>query len=381
MVRTEWPSCSARETETLAAGSARQASSAASSSSRGSGCGRLSTRAIDARLRSLVCSCSCMSTTTPLGSMPRFLPRVLRFGGGPQQNRPARTRGFWEGVRMSPPTILPCRTASYSERAPRPTRSRAPSPRTAAAPASGTPSATSRAGCVDGSSGDVACDHYHRYREDVALMAELGLDGYRFSIAWPRIQPDGRGPANPAGLDFYDRLVDALLAAGIGADGDALPLGPAAGAGGRRRLARPRHRRAVRRVRRHGRRARSATGSAHWITVNEPCVVTMLGYAIGMHAPGRRLMFDALPGRPPPAARPRPGRRRAARRRRDQRRASRQQPLAGVGRPPTPTTTGRRADLYDALLNRLFSDPMLRGRYPEGFAELDARSRSPRTSR
>ena len=64
----------------------------------------------------------------------------------------------------------------------------------------------------DGDTGDVAVDHYHRWADDVALMAELGLTAYRFSIAWPRVQPDGKGPANEAGLDFYDRLTDALLA-------------------------------------------------------------------------------------------------------------------------------------------------------------------------
>jgi beta-glucosidase len=63
--------------------------------------------------------------------------------------------------------------------------------------------------------GDVACDHYHRYREDVALMQRLGVQSYRFSIAWPRILPQGRGSANEAGLAFYDRLIDELLAAGI----------------------------------------------------------------------------------------------------------------------------------------------------------------------
>src|SRR6266536_3364519 len=63
--------------------------------------------------------------------------------------------------------------------------------------------------------GDRAADHYHRYREDVQLMAELGLRAYRFSVAWPRVQPQGRGPANAAGLAFYDRLVDELLGAGI----------------------------------------------------------------------------------------------------------------------------------------------------------------------
>src|SRR5262245_62866724 len=63
----------------------------------------------------------------------------------------------------------------------------------------------------DGSSGDVACDHYHRMAEDVQLMAWLGVDAYRFSIAWPRVMPQGSGPVNERGLDFYERLVDALL--------------------------------------------------------------------------------------------------------------------------------------------------------------------------
>src|SRR3954452_23805596 len=62
-----------------------------------------------------------------------------------------------------------------------------------------------------GDTGDVACDHYHRWPEDLALMSALGLRAYRFSIAWPRVLPAGSGPVNPAGLAFYDRLVDALL--------------------------------------------------------------------------------------------------------------------------------------------------------------------------
>lgn len=68
---------------------------------------------------------------------------------------------------------------------------------------------------IDGTTGDVACDHYHRYRDDVALMAELGIRSYRFSIAWPRVVPTGAGAVNPAGLDFYGRLVDELLLRGI----------------------------------------------------------------------------------------------------------------------------------------------------------------------
>ena len=68
---------------------------------------------------------------------------------------------------------------------------------------------------LNNDNGDIACDHYHRYREDVQLMKQLGLNAYRFSIAWPRILPTGRGQVNTAGLDFYDQLVDALLAEDI----------------------------------------------------------------------------------------------------------------------------------------------------------------------
>jgi beta-glucosidase len=66
-----------------------------------------------------------------------------------------------------------------------------------------------------GHTGDVACDHYHRYKEDVALMKQIGLQAYRLSVSWPRVMPDGVGAVNKKGLDFYDRLIDELLAAGI----------------------------------------------------------------------------------------------------------------------------------------------------------------------
>ena len=68
---------------------------------------------------------------------------------------------------------------------------------------------------ANGDTGDVACDHYHRYAEDIALMRNLGVEAYRFSVAWPRVMPAGSGAANEAGLAFYDRLIDGLLAAGI----------------------------------------------------------------------------------------------------------------------------------------------------------------------
>src|SRR5678815_3329455 len=68
---------------------------------------------------------------------------------------------------------------------------------------------------ADGETGDVACDHYRRFESDVALMRSLGLTAYRFSLSWSRVLPEGRGKVNPAGLGFYERVVDRLLAAGI----------------------------------------------------------------------------------------------------------------------------------------------------------------------
>jgi beta-glucosidase len=68
---------------------------------------------------------------------------------------------------------------------------------------------------TNGDTGDVACDHYHRWRDDLVLMRELGLTAYRFSVSWPRVLPEGDGAVNGRGLDLYDRLVDGLLTAGI----------------------------------------------------------------------------------------------------------------------------------------------------------------------
>jgi len=136
-------------------------------------------------------------------------------------------------------------------------------------------------------SGAVAADHFHRYEQDVRLMAELGLRAYRFSIAWPRIQPDGSGPANQRGLDFYRRLVDCLLEHGIEPwitlyHWD-LPQ-PLEDAGGwpSRALAD-----------RFADYAELVYGAlhdrvVHWMTLNEPWCSAFLGYAEGVHAPGRQ---------------------------------------------------------------------------------------------
>jgi len=140
----------------------------------------------------------------------------------------------------------------------------------------------------DGNTGDVACDHYHRWREDVALMRQLGLGGYRFSVSWPRVIPAGTGRVNAKGLAFYDRLVDALLAARIDPwitlfhwdfplalydrGGWLSPDAPkwfADYAG------------VV--VRKLGDRV------GHWITLNEPQCFVGIGHSDGGHAPGLKL--------------------------------------------------------------------------------------------
>ena len=138
-----------------------------------------------------------------------------------------------------------------------------------------------------GETGQTACDHYRRWKEDVRLLAELGLNAYRFSVSWPRVLPEGKGAVNERGLDFYDRLVDALLARGIrpfvtlyhwdlpqalqerGGWGSADAVGWFADY-------------AAVVARRLGDRVHD------WITINEPEVVAFAGHAHGVHAPGRR---------------------------------------------------------------------------------------------
>jgi beta-glucosidase len=138
---------------------------------------------------------------------------------------------------------------------------------------------------IDGSTGDVACDHYHRWREDIALMKDLGLKGYRFSIAWPRIVPNGRGQVNQAGLDFYSRLVDGLLEAGITPfptlyHWDLPQVLQDNGGWPSRGTAQAFVEYTDVVTRALGDRVK------HWITHNEPWCAAMLSYQIGEHAPG-----------------------------------------------------------------------------------------------
>jgi beta-glucosidase len=137
-----------------------------------------------------------------------------------------------------------------------------------------------------GDTGDVACDHYNRWREDVALMKKLDQTSYRFSIAWPRIQPTGKGPANQKGLDFYSRLVDELRKQGIRPFPTLyhwdLPqaLEDAGGWPNRETADRFGEYAAI---------MATALGDRvdDWMVFNEPGVFVLLGYGIGMHAPGK----------------------------------------------------------------------------------------------
>jgi beta-glucosidase len=136
-----------------------------------------------------------------------------------------------------------------------------------------------------GETGDVACDHYHRWRDDVGLLADLGLNAYRFSVAWPRVLPHGTGRVNQAGLDFYRRLVDALLDAGITPTLTLyhwdLPQALQDRGGWAERAT-------VDAFAAYARVVGEALGDRVplWITHNEPSVSTILGHLTGEHAPG-----------------------------------------------------------------------------------------------
>ncbi|MGW0044321.1 GH1 family beta-glucosidase [Rhodococcus sp. NPDC003348] len=146
---------------------------------------------------------------------------------------------------------------------------------------------------VRGESGAVAIDHYHRYREDVALMRELGAGAYRLSVSWPRVQPTGSGAVNEAGLDFYDRLIDELCAAGIAPAVTLfhwdLPQSLQDTGGW---LARDTAARLAEYADIVGRRLGDRVDM--WMPLNEPVVHTLYGHALGVHAPGHQLGFGAL---------------------------------------------------------------------------------------
>ncbi|UCG17829.1 MAG: beta-glucosidase [Phycisphaerales bacterium] len=145
-----------------------------------------------------------------------------------------------------------------------------------------------------GHTGDVACDHYHRYREDVELMRWIGLKAYRLSISWPRVLPDGAGAVNPMGVDFYDRLVDELLAAGVTPYVTLFhwdfPLALYERGGWLNRESAEWFAEYAKVV-----ADRLSDRVGHWLTLNEPQVFVSLGHFEGVHAPGDKLtMKQAL---------------------------------------------------------------------------------------
>ena len=225
---------------------------------------------------------------------------------------------------------------------------------------------------ANGDTGDVACDHYHRWEEDLELLAQLGLGSYRFSVAWPRVVPTADGPVNEAGLDFYDRLVDGLLARGIDPlitlyhwdlpqwledDGGWLARDTAwrfaeyAGVV----------------VARLGDRVR------RFSTFNEPYCTALLGYGAGVHAPGIRGIETALTAAhhlnlahglgavalrahsPSPVE------------------VSMVLNVAQVYPASDSPTDAIAARHVDDLSNKIFLEPMLRGRYPETLLEETSR--------
>jgi beta-glucosidase len=229
-------------------------------------------------------------------------------------------------------------------------------------------------GAIDnGENGDVACDHYHRMPADVALIRDLGIDTYRFSVAWPRVQPGGRGPVNPAGIAFYDRLVDELLGQGIDPwvtlyhwdlpqeleDAGGWPV-----------------RDTAYRFADYAELVHAALGDrvTHWTTLNEPWCSAMLGYVEGVQAPGRRdftagihAVHHLLLGHGLAAARLRAA-------------ATRPIDLAitlnlSTANPATEAEVDREAARRaDGLGTRIYLDPLRHGRYPQDVvADLAAR--------
>ncbi len=214
---------------------------------------------------------------------------------------------------------------------------------------------------LEGHTGDVACDHYHRSDEDLTLAAGLGLDAYRFSISWSRVQPDGQSAANPAGLDFYDQLVDRMLERNLSPFPTLfhwdLPQALEDRGGWLNRDTAYRFADYAALV-----ADRLGDRVPRWITLNEPFIHMAFGYALGIHAPGHSLYFDALPaghhqllghGLAAAALTERGG----------------QVLLANNCTPVSPASDQpadlAAADVYDTLHNRFFLDPVLTGRYPD----------------
>ncbi|MCT1478390.1 GH1 family beta-glucosidase [Microbacterium sp. p3-SID336] len=215
---------------------------------------------------------------------------------------------------------------------------------------------------IDGSTAEPACDSYRRSEEDAALAAGLGLDRYRFSIPWARVQPDGRGHGNTAALDHYSRAVDEMLEAGVTPFPTLfhweMPSAVEAAGGWLNRDTAERFGEYAALV-----AARLGDRVSSWYTLNEPAMTTLQGYAVGALAPGKQLLFGALPT----AHHQLLAHARAAA-------ALREHGAGAVGLvnnhtwvlPLHDTAEDREAAfLYDLLHNRIFSEPLLAGSYPD----------------
>lgn len=211
----------------------------------------------------------------------------------------------------------------------------------------------------DGSDGKIACDHYNRYKKDVSLMSKLGLGSYRFSVSWPRVFPEGKGPVNKKGLAFYDKLVDELLENDIEPFVTLyhwdLPLALDLQGGWE-------NRRTSEYFADYTTEVWNTIGDrvSRWITLNEALTIDVSGYVTGEHAPGKKSLFSFFRvvhnlllahGK-------------ATERLKDL------DPEAEVGIAnnlfpvvPQKTRDKRLADIINALVNKLFMDPILKNNY------------------
>ncbi|HEX4935321.1 MAG TPA: family 1 glycosylhydrolase, partial [Gemmatimonadaceae bacterium] len=223
-----------------------------------------------------------------------------------------------------------------------------------------------RPGAIErGETAAVACDHYNRLDEDLELLRRLGVEGYRFSIAWPRIQPQGRGAVNRAGLDFYERLVDGLLARGIRPfptlyHWDLPQALEDAGGWASRDTAD--------RFVEYARHVTNALGDRvrTWSLFNEPFIFASRGYLLGRYAPGRQSLRDFLRAVHVITMAHAEGFRAVKEERRDLQVGS-VFALAPC-EPATDSPGDRDATRYaDAVFNHLFLDPLMTGAYPRDF--------------
>lgn len=221
---------------------------------------------------------------------------------------------------------------------------------------------------VGGDTGTVAADHYHRWESDIELMNQLGLDAYRLSLSWSRILPTGTGAVNAKGLDFYDRLIDRLCSAGITAAVTLfhwdLPLALQEQGGWMNRDTSYRLGEYAQVV---GERLSDRVGM--WMPLNEPVVHTLYGHALGVHAPGLALGFEAFQaahhqllghGLAVEALRATGCTNIGI--------ASNHAPVRAASDSPEDVMA---ADIYDHVVNWMFADPILVGKYPaDEFAQL-----------